>query len=70
MSRAIYSNRRREFHDHRTSWKFFERLLETRTNIKENFMFEAMSVRILLEILKELQFINDKGRVDKRSKKK
>ncbi len=70
MSRAIYSERRKEFHDNRTSWKWFNRILETKTNFKENFLFEAMGLRIQLEILKEIQFMNDKARVDKRPKKK
>lgn len=44
--------RKQEFHDNRTSWKFFERKSR---NLTLNF-----DSQVLLEILKELQFMNDK----------
>lgn len=69
MTHITYSNRRKEFLDQRTSWKFYNRLLEQKTNFKENFLFDAMSLRIQLEILKELQFMNDKVRKDIKRKK-
>jgi hypothetical protein len=54
MVRVTYSNRRREFHDHRTSWRFFNRVIEEKTSANSMVSFDALQLRILLEILKEL----------------
>ena len=46
----------------RTSWKWFERRFELDHDIADKLkMKEAFQMRLLIEILKELQYMNDKG---------
>ena len=49
-----------EFERNRNSWKFFDRRIRESTNIQDNEAFPAWEIRLLLEILKELQHLNDK----------
>lgn len=50
---------KKEFLEHRTSWKWFERKSQ---NLKwpDNTTKEELDFRIRLEILKELQHLNNK----------
>lgn len=47
----------KEYRESRTSWKFFNRLIEE----GKVESYQQMTMRICLEILKELQFRNDKS---------
>lgn len=50
-----------EFRDHRTSWKWFDRIFETKHSIGfQAGVKEAFIGKVLIEILKELQHLNDK----------
>lgn len=51
------AQRKKEFIENRTSWKFFQRNLYKKVEDEEGIPY---SERLLLEILKELQFLNDK----------
>ena len=52
--------RKKEFKENRTSWKWFER--RALNSIKFRANNEAdLEFRLLLEILKELQFLNDEN---------
>ena len=51
---------RKDYLENRTSWKWFERILKKETNYAGNNAFPAHQIAILLEILKELQYLNDK----------
>ncbi len=55
----LKKSRRKEFTEHRTSWKWFERrrLNSIHFRVKED---EALQFDLQLEILKELQYLNDK----------
>ena len=50
-----------EFRDNRTSWKWFDRIYQSKhsfsfqAGVKESFM-----IKVMIEILKELQYLNDK----------
>lgn len=48
----------KEFKDHRTSWKFFERIFNNFNGLIKPSP-SGLQIRVLLEILKELQFSND-----------
>jgi hypothetical protein len=48
--------RKKEFLENRTSWRWFERVY------KKNSNEQSLDSMVLLEILKELQFLNDKGK--------
>lgn len=55
------NKRDKEFQDHRTSWKWFERQFVevlTKTDMRRG---EAFFARLGIEILKELQYTNDKN---------
>ena len=61
IHKKIHPNEiRKSYLENRTSWKWYDRVLKKHTNIEENTAFIAMSVRIQLEILKELQYMNDR----------
>lgn len=56
---------KKEFAGSRTSWKFFDRHLNKDNDglvirAIESGSYEAWQLRILLEILKELQYLNDR----------
>lgn len=53
------ATKRQEFMNARTSWKFFERkrLASIHFRVKEE---EALKFDVQLEILKELQYLNNK----------
>lgn len=53
--------RKIEFKENRTSWKWFERRFEIDHAIIDRMKTkEAFQMRLSLEILKELQFMNDR----------
>lgn len=56
------AERKKDFLENRTSWKFFNRLMTTDKdkNISSVYGAAVMVARIGLEILKELQYMNDK----------
>lgn len=56
--KKIYTNRHQEFLEHRTSFKFFERLASKETDSLFPPLNHGLG-RVLIEILKELQFMND-----------
>ena len=57
----------KEFRDNRTSWKFLERHLEKLQNdvpdiaMTHAIRADILQTRVLIEILKELQFRNDRA---------
>jgi hypothetical protein len=51
--------RKQEFIENRTSWEFFDKRMDIPANQNE-FSILKINTRIQLEILKELQFLNDK----------
>ncbi len=50
---------KKQFKENRTSWKWFERRINSSIKCKVNKDYET-DVLLLLEILKELQHLNDK----------
>lgn len=50
---------KKDFLDHRTSWRFFERILTDKG--RDSGVAASLQGRILNEILKELQFMNDRA---------
>lgn len=54
--------RKIEFTEHRTSWKWFENKFNRDHDIIDRMKTpEAFTMLLLMEILKELQFANDKS---------
>jgi hypothetical protein len=54
-------NRKKEFADNRTSWKFFERLYREKFSLHfQDGQPEGFMTKVLVEILKELQYLNDR----------
>ena len=55
-----------EFNENRTSWKWFERLLNKNNDLADRAIdtgsYAAYQTLLMLEILKELQHLNDKNR--------
>lgn len=51
--------RKQEFRDHRTSWKWFARRIDQSIKYRANKDAET-EVLLALEILKELQYANDR----------
>lgn len=50
-----------EFRDNRTSWKWFQRVYDVKHSIGfQAGVREAFIAKLLLEVLKELQYMNDK----------
>lgn len=57
----MLKRRKIEFKENRTSWKWFERRFEIDHAIIDRMKTkEAFQMRLSLEILKELQFMNDR----------
>ena len=55
------NDRKKEFREHRTSWKWFERRFDADHGIADRLkMREAFTMRLLIEILKEIQYMNDR----------
>lgn len=60
MSNRIPGEKEKSFQEHRTSWKWFERIIKTKYDIAEKMNTKEITLmRIQLEILKELQYMND-----------
>lgn len=54
--------RLKEFKENRTSWKWFQNRFDREHDIADRMKTkEAFVMRLLMEILKELQFANDKN---------
>ena len=54
-------SRKKEFGDNRTSWKWFQRNFDTHHDISDRLHdIRAFQARIFIEILKELQYLNDR----------
>ena len=51
-------NKKKDFLENRTDWRFFERLLKNYTDQGKIVNENTLAIRIQLEILKELQFLN------------
>ena len=60
MNRDQKTARKKEYREHRTSWKWFEHRFDIDHGIADKLKTkEAFQMRLLIEILKELQFTND-----------
>lgn len=66
MAKPKKQSRAKEFAENRTSWKFFNRLIEKRRDaallVFETEPTELLNSRLLLEVLKEIQYSNDNGK--------
>jgi hypothetical protein len=55
-------NQKKEFEENRTSWKWFDRIYGNKHSIGfQAGVVEPFLARLLIEILKELQYMNDKN---------